>query len=125
MITVVFILFNLFVGGERLSQPEYDILKGQILSVSTPDSVAFGDTVYVSVSFSGGTNGCAKADHLKVDSEDNLLMIEAYYNYPQKPEMCAMYVPTHKLIYKFVPTRKGIIKISSFNEEIFSVVKVY
>lgn len=86
----------------------HDIIKGKILSVKCPTTVAIGDTATIEVSFSGGVNGCAKADHLNVTKNKEAFSIEAFYNYPKKPSICTMQIPMHSLTYSFTPEKKGV-----------------
>lgn len=89
------------------SSDEYDILKGNVTDIVGPESIPIDTPFELEVIFSGGTDGCAAADHLEHTKTDTSFQIVAYYRYPRGEQICTMHIPTHKLNLSCTLTQPG------------------
>ncbi|WP_306643571.1 hypothetical protein [Sanyastnella coralliicola] len=123
-------LITLAIGAFALilsacSSDEYDILKGNVNAISGPDSIKINTPFEVQVTFTGGTNGCATADHLENSRTDTTIQVLAYYRVPREEQICTMVVPMHSLTMSCTLSSPGKhVFVSENGEEMFAVVGV-
>lgn len=111
--------------GKEAEQTDRDIVPGQIISIDVKDNALVGEAVIIKVSFSGGTDGCARPSHLRVVRNNFQISIQPFYSYPKAPSTCTMVVPRHVLTHEFSPHKKGIYIIqASNNKNVAATIKV-
>lgn len=94
----------------------YRISIGKIDKIESLSNISLGQTDTIVITFSGGTNGCAHADHLEPSIFGNTIFFKTYYNYPTDPRIiCTCNIPIHTLKYYFKPPSVGTYTYKSFN----------
>ncbi len=84
--------------AQSCSDDEFTVLEGTILEIDAPPKASPDAGVHLHVTFSGGTNGCAKAERLDVKSSKNVHTVKAFYRKPNDPKViCNMAMPVHEL----------------------------
>lgn len=84
--------------AQKCSDERYTIAQGEIMTVNAPDTVTLGKSFSVFIEFSGGTNGCAEALRLDVESSASEAVIVPYYRTPNDTGLiCTMAIPVHEL----------------------------
>lgn len=101
------------------------VLPGKITSIEVSSHANLGDEITITVSFDGGSDGCAQPNHLRVVQDDYRLAFQAFYAYPKEPSICAQVIPRHKLTHTFKPHKRGTYKLFSAEDEtILAEIKV-
>lgn len=117
----IFCLFLLSCTQEKVDPT---ILIGQITQIKSLVNITLGQSDTITVTFRGGINGCAKADHLEATTIGLTVIFKAYYNYPLHATICTDNLPIHQLKYVFKPAAKGTYNYQSFNTYATSAIKV-
>jgi len=120
-IAFIFCLFLLSCSEEKA---DTTVLIGQITKIESLANITLGQSDTIVVTFNGGTDGCAKADHLEATTTRFTITFKAYYNYPAHATICPENIPIHQLKYVFKPTSKGTYTYQSLDSDAASATKV-
>jgi hypothetical protein len=101
------ILFCLLIISCTKDKGSNGIAPGRIINIESLHNISLGQTDTIIVTFGGGTDGCAKPDHLVATLTDHTITIKSYYNYPVQPQNCTQNIPVHQLQYVFKPASRG------------------
>ena len=80
---------------------------GIIRNIESLKTISLGQSDTITITFEGGTNGCAKPDHLGVSINGKTISFIAFYNIPSNSTICPDNIPIHTLKYVFKPNVKG------------------
>ena len=95
---IIGFLMVFIASAQKCSDEQYTIARGEIMTINAPDTVTIGQSFSVFIEFSGGTNGCAEALRLDVESSAFEAVIIPYYRTPNDTGLiCTMAIPVHEL----------------------------
>ena len=118
------IIFCLFILSCTKDESDKVTALGQIDNIVSLKTIQLGQSDTIVITFGGGTNGCAKPDHLVPIPSGNTITFKAYYNYPKKSQICTQNIPIHKLQYIFKPINRGTYSYKSYNTNASSTTKI-
>jgi len=101
------LILCIFLFGCTEENVEPTIYSGQITKIESLANITLGQSDTIVVTFSGGTDGCAKPDHLEATLAGFTFTFKAYYNYPAHATVCTDNIPIHQLKYSWKPTSTG------------------
>ncbi len=120
-ITLIFCLFVLSCTEDKT---ETNVFAGEITAIESLTNITLGNSDTITVTFRGGTDGCAKPDHLEAAFAGNIVTFKAFYNYPAHPAICPLNIPVHRLKYVFKPASKGSYTYKSFDNDVTATTQV-
>lgn len=123
MKTIV-LIFCLFLMGCTSENNDSEVFIGKITGIGSLTNITLGESDTITVTFSGGNDGCAKPDHLEAAFAGTTISFKAYYNYPVHPTICTENIPIHQLKYTFKPTSRGNYTYRSFDTDASAETKV-
>jgi hypothetical protein len=109
---------------EEELKTDYEINIGKIINIESLSNISLGQSDTIEITFSGGINGCAHADHLETSAIADTIIFKAYFNYPINPRICTDNIPIHKLKFVFKPSSVGTYTYRSFDTESESITIV-
>lgn len=86
---------------------DFEVLEGDIISISSPENAISGDNVKIVVQFYG-MNGCSKGFNIKADKVGQTVTLSAFYTQPVDSRVCTEILPAHKLTYTFFADFPGV-----------------
>jgi len=123
MRTIV-LIFCLFLMSCTEEKNDSMVFMGKITGIESLTSISLGASDTITVTFSGGNDGCAKPDHLETAIAGTTITFKAYYNYPVHPTICTANIPIHQIKYVFKPISKGTFNYRSFDTDASAVTIV-
>jgi hypothetical protein len=111
-------LFVLSCSKDKVVTDDTSVDLGKITKIESLKSIQLGQNDTISVTFSGGANGCYKPHHLDATSKGFTTIFKAYYYVPGQPTVCPENIPVHTLLYIFKPTSKGKYIFHSFDTNV-------
>lgn len=105
-------------SARECSNDEFTRHSGHIIAFDVATEIRAGERVEINVTYEGGNNGCAVADHLETSFENDTLFIDAWYRVPKEEQVCAMVMPVHQLIHEFTPNRSGAFVVSNLDRSV-------
>lgn len=102
------ILFLFILDGCKTSNDaDFEVLEGEIISISCPDKVISGDKVKINVQFRG-LNGCSEGFNITSQTIGQTVTLKAFFKQPSDGRICTEILPVHNLTYTFFADFAGV-----------------
>lgn len=103
----VILLLLLLDACKTSDDANFEVLEGDIISISSPDKAISGDNIQIEVQFHG-VNGCSEGFNITAHTVGQTVTLSAYYKQPLEPQTCTEVLPAHKLNYTFFADFPGV-----------------
>ena len=123
----ILVIFSISVldSCKTSNNSDFEVLEGEIISISCPEKAISGDNVDVIVQFRG-MNGCSEGFTIKANTVGQTVTLSAFYKQPLNTKYCNEISPVHTLTYSFFTDFAGVHFFQSAqNNSIADTLTVY